>query len=319
MHNPTISIIIPTYNRAYLIRETLDSILAQTYRNWECIVIDDGSTDNTEDLLREFIDKDNRFQYYKRPAEKLKGPNSCRNYGYEKSKGELIQFFDSDDIMKANCLEIKSSFFLESIDLVICKLSLYDFERDIEIKQSNIVSDDLIFDYFSAKVALYISGPLWRKSFLGKRSVLFDESIINCDDWDFNMKMLYFDPKYIICDKALILYRKHQKSLSVEVEVEEHFAEVKKVSDLLDNHLILLKNNKTTELNKFYKYAVDYNKSHLKKAILQNDKVQFFLLFRISRYSLEYNFWLIFFEVWIIKIFHFFFWKAYCFLKQSFK
>ena len=64
---PLISIIIPTYNRAHLIGETLDSILVQTYPNWECIVVDDGSTDTTADVMREYIKKDNRFQYHQRP------------------------------------------------------------------------------------------------------------------------------------------------------------------------------------------------------------------------------------------------------------
>lgn len=63
--NELISIIIPTYNRSHLIRETLDSILAQTHKNWECIVVDDGSTDETEDVLNEYVKKDNRFQYHK--------------------------------------------------------------------------------------------------------------------------------------------------------------------------------------------------------------------------------------------------------------
>ena len=64
MHTPLVSIIIPAYNRAHLIGETLDSVLAQTYINWECIVIDDGSNDNTSELLAEYCKKDNRFQYH---------------------------------------------------------------------------------------------------------------------------------------------------------------------------------------------------------------------------------------------------------------
>ncbi len=64
MNNPLVSIIIPTYNRAHLIHETLDSVLAQTYTNWECIVVDDGSSDNTEEVLESYINKDFRFQDY---------------------------------------------------------------------------------------------------------------------------------------------------------------------------------------------------------------------------------------------------------------
>ena len=77
---PLVSIIIPTYNRAHLIAETLDSIIAQTYTNWECIVVDDGSTDPTDELMETYCKKDSRFQYYHRPKNRPKGANACRNY-----------------------------------------------------------------------------------------------------------------------------------------------------------------------------------------------------------------------------------------------
>ena len=70
-NNPLVSIIIPTYNRAHLIGETLDSVLAQTYQNWECIIVDDGSSDNTDDVVNDYVKKDPRFKYYYRPDEHL--------------------------------------------------------------------------------------------------------------------------------------------------------------------------------------------------------------------------------------------------------
>src|SRR5690554_5799485 len=108
--NPLVSIIIPTFNRAHLIGETLDSVLAQTYHNWECIVVDDGSTDNTDEVMAEYIAKDARFQYHHRPAVKSKGANACRNYGFEKSKGAYIQWFDSDDLMHPEKIAIKAKY-----------------------------------------------------------------------------------------------------------------------------------------------------------------------------------------------------------------
>ena len=70
---PLVSVIIPTYNRAHLIGETLDSVLAQTYQNWECIIVDDGSSDDTDEVIGEYVKKDNRFKYYHRPDEHLPG------------------------------------------------------------------------------------------------------------------------------------------------------------------------------------------------------------------------------------------------------
>lgn len=102
-----VSIIIPTYNRAHHIGETLDSIIAQTYRNWECIVVDDGSCDYTTELMEFYCEHDSRIQYHHRPKEKPKGANSCRNYGFELSKGKYIQWLDSDDLLSTKKIEFQ--------------------------------------------------------------------------------------------------------------------------------------------------------------------------------------------------------------------
>ena len=94
MYQPLISIIIPTYNRAHLISETLESILAQTYTNWECIIVDDASTDNTVEIIDKFIKKDNRFTLYIRPNDLPKGASSCRNLGIKNNNGKYVLFSD---------------------------------------------------------------------------------------------------------------------------------------------------------------------------------------------------------------------------------
>ena len=97
--NPLVSIIIPSFNRATLIGDTLDSIISQTYANWECIIIDDGSTDNSINILENYAKKDTRIRCYKRPNQKKKGSNTCRNYGFNLSNGEFVKFLDSDDLL----------------------------------------------------------------------------------------------------------------------------------------------------------------------------------------------------------------------------
>ncbi|WP_016991391.1 glycosyltransferase family 2 protein [Flavobacterium sp. ACAM 123] len=105
MNLPLVSIIIPTYNRGLIISDTLNSVLAQTYTNWECIVVDDGSTDNTDVILAGFIEKDSRIQYCHRPDDRLKSASTCRNIGFEISKGSYIQYLDSDDLISENKLQ----------------------------------------------------------------------------------------------------------------------------------------------------------------------------------------------------------------------
>ena len=120
------SILIPTYNRVHLIIETLDSIKEQTNTNWECIIVDDGSDDGSKDVIGEYIQNDTRFQYYQRPPSRKKGANTCRNMAFEKSKGQYIKWFDSDDIMLPNALEKQVEFLeKEKVDVVLSEFNYF--------------------------------------------------------------------------------------------------------------------------------------------------------------------------------------------------
>jgi glycosyltransferase involved in cell wall biosynthesis len=99
--NPIVSIILPTYNRAVLIVETIESILNQTYQSWELLIIDDGSDDNTEDVVKQI--KDERIQFHK--AGRIGIVGKIKNIGIEKATGELIAFIDSDDLWAETKLE----------------------------------------------------------------------------------------------------------------------------------------------------------------------------------------------------------------------
>ncbi|MES2411561.1 MAG: glycosyltransferase, partial [Bacteroidota bacterium] len=98
-----VSIIIPCYNQAEFIEETLLSVFNQEYSQWECLLIDDGSTDNTEDIVNKWVEKDNRFSYYKKEN---KGVSEARNFGLDKAKGAFIQFLDSDDVLASDKLSL---------------------------------------------------------------------------------------------------------------------------------------------------------------------------------------------------------------------
>lgn len=99
-----VSIILPTYNRAYSIGEAIESVLAQTYANWELIISDDGSTDNTQSVVRGYCEKDSRIHYHRNPQRQ--GLPKNRNIGVSLSKGELIYFIEDDVVIEPDCLEI---------------------------------------------------------------------------------------------------------------------------------------------------------------------------------------------------------------------
>lgn len=272
-----ISIIIPTFNRAHLIGETLDSILAQTYTNWECIIVDDGSSDDTAKIINKYIQKDGRFQYHHRPKERKKGANSCRNYGFELSKGEFIKWFDSDDVMHSKLLEQQIASFGEAIDCSVCKVAYYDFEKSITLKENTIYSNHLIEDYLIGRVTFYVSGPLWKKSFLNNQKELFDESLSNLDDWDFNLRMLYRKPVIKYINTPLIQYRYHENSLSQEL-AKLNFNEIQSEFAAREKHLQILTQNdlaNTTVLRKFIKNRYNY---FFRGAMLQNHTKKYYFL-----------------------------------------
>ncbi len=102
---PLVSILIPTFNRSELLKETLESVLNQTYQKWECIIVDDNSTDNTKQEISSFLEKDSRFQYYFGPDHEISGANACRNFAFRKSKGHFIQYLDDDDLLDSIKIE----------------------------------------------------------------------------------------------------------------------------------------------------------------------------------------------------------------------
>jgi glycosyltransferase involved in cell wall biosynthesis len=270
-----ISIIIPAYNRAHLIVETLDSILAQTYSNWECIIVDDGSTDNTEKVVRKYIKEDKRFQFYSRPIDKTKGANTCRNYGFELSKGGCVKWFDSDDIMHPNLLEKQLNSINRNIDCCVCKVAYYDFENNRILKENTIFSDNLIEDYLVGGVAFYVSGPLWNRFFLNKQAELFDELITNLDDWDFNLRMLYQEPSIVYLNEPLIKYRIHKASLSHEIN-KFNFNEIQSEFRAIKKHLFLIKKNKKVDQQILKRHFKNRCQFILRQALVENNKYKFY-------------------------------------------
>jgi glycosyltransferase involved in cell wall biosynthesis len=217
-----LSIIIPCYNRANLIEETLISIIHQSYKNWECIIIDDGSTDNTLDILKFYVLKDSRFRFYTRPKNIKKGASSCRNYGYTLSNGDFICWFDSDDIMPFNSIEDRiNAFFLNDCDFVLGKVLKFDHSSNEIIREnSNLllpVIKNPASEYLLGNFWFQTSAPIFKKSFLEKFSYHFDESLTFNDETEFYVRLLLSNPNFKFVNTDVTLRRMHDESLKVGV------------------------------------------------------------------------------------------------------
>ena len=211
---PLVSIIIPTYNRAHLIGETLDSVIAQTYTNWECIVVDDGSTDNTSELLQGYCNKDARFQYHQRPSNRLKGANACRNYGFELSKGEYINWFDSDDLMFNNKLTTKFEYALKfNADIVISShTTLVDVQNNDKIEYEIFEKSDFYIDYILGKKPLITDDVLIKRAIIG--NFRFDKKLHKAQEFEFFSRLFEQKLKYCFIDIPLTLYKETNDSIS---------------------------------------------------------------------------------------------------------
>src|SRR5690554_1456629 len=171
---PLISIIIPTFNRAHIIGETLDSILAQTYTNWECIVVDDGSTDNTDEVMGEYVKRDTRFKYFHRPDTNRPGGNGARNYGFLQSRGEYVNWFDSDDLMHRDKLKLQVAVLKEmvSCQVCVCEAELFNGAKRRRKKSKPLEGIDFFEDYVLRNIDMGTLQPLWRKNFLAAADVI---------------------------------------------------------------------------------------------------------------------------------------------------
>jgi glycosyltransferase involved in cell wall biosynthesis len=275
---PLVSIIVPTYNRAHLIGETLDSIIAQTYTNWECIIVDDGSTDDIVSLLANYIAKDNRFQYHQRPIDRIKGANSCRNYGFESSIGKYIKWFDSDDIMYPTFLQKQVALLEEKRELDFCVCLADGFsdneKKKVVYKANRQPTSDRLTAYLVKNHFFFTASPLWCASIL-KCKVLFDEDLADSQETDFHFRMLSYDVKYIFTKDVLFSIRRGHSSITQDKinEIPSNFARLKffmKAFDIVekkevDNKNLLKKYILYRQLGLFYYLKTNHNKINITK------------------------------------------------------
>ncbi|UCS91990.1 glycosyltransferase family 2 protein [Echinicola marina] len=221
MKTPLVSILVPNYNKAPYLKESLDSVLAQTYKNWECIIVDDHSTDSSWEILEEYVAKDKRFKVYKRPDNRKKGGNAARNYAFEMAQGEYINWFDSDDVLDENFLFFKvASFFNHQykFDFIISNIHQIDdnnyklpvFERlDYENLNRN-----LPLDYIKGSFWIQTAQPLFKKEYLLNFDILFNENLKKGQEAEFFTRLFLQNPRFIFEEKSIVYWRLAQGSIT---------------------------------------------------------------------------------------------------------
>ena len=183
--NPFFSAVIPTFNRAKELSRSINSVQNQTFQNWELLIVDDGSTDNTSDIITDFIKSDNRISYHHRPKSRPKGGNACRNYGIEQAKGKYIALLDSDDEWLPQKLQSDFAFLQQSDASGIYGGVLLDNgEKTTHSKTREILKEESYVDFLFETdiIASTCTFVIERECAL---KIKFDEGLQRHQDLDF--------------------------------------------------------------------------------------------------------------------------------------
>ena len=213
----TVSIIIATYNRSKLLKECIESLLAQTYPNIEIIVVDDGSTDDTQATIKEIAQKHNNVRYYSRPH---LGAPATRNFGLTKATGEFVSFFDSDDLWPPNYIEtmVKSLQANPDFDVVYSKIMNL---IDGEIQGSYITTEKPPTGYITSELFFrgrpfnLPSSTIFRKNAFN--DVFWEETTENCDDFDILLR-ISTKSKFMYVPDVYMIYRKTEDSITASAK-----------------------------------------------------------------------------------------------------
>lgn len=238
-NNPIVSVVIPVFNAEKYIEETIKSVQNQKYKNFECIILNDGSTDNSSEIVKQTIINDSRFSLIEQSN---KGLSASRNILIDKAVGKYIQFLDSDDVIEPTKISSQIELFCIHSNAILSYTNFYygDAEQinivesnkdKLELNQIDQVSD------FILRWETYLTIPphsfLVDLNFIKENKIRFDENLKNHEDFDFWLEILYKKPLTIYLNEFLCTYRNTPNSMSKNMRLMgEGFLFV------LDKHLI---------------------------------------------------------------------------------
>ena len=214
---PTVSVIIPTYNRSWILAEAVESVLAQDHPDFEVIVVDDGSTDHTDRVLEKYAAA---IRVIKQSNQ---GVSAARNRGIEVSGGDLIAFLDSDDLWLPEKLTAQVTFFRHHPDAMICQTEeiwIRNGQR-VNPKHRHRKPSGMIFEPSLALCLVSPSAVMIKRELFAKVG-LFDESMPACEDYDMWLRISCDTPVFLI-DSALTIKRGgHSDQLSRQPSLDKY-------------------------------------------------------------------------------------------------
>ncbi len=254
---PKVSVIIPTYNRAKFLPRTIDNVLCQTYQDFEILVIDDGSSDNTREIMQEYIKKHTgKIRYF---YKENGGVPTARNLGIQLSNAEFIAFLDSDDIWDADKLKYQMQYMDEHPQIYMCNTDVEYIDEDDKSlgyskRRNKIPFDGMVFRYVFQHHGIVTSTMVVKKCVFDKIGLL-DENLPIGDDTDIILRIAKsFQIGFI--EKPLVKYRMHNMNISKHADT--HLYHLKAVEKVLKADPDFAKNNKRLVFDVLSAIYVDY-------------------------------------------------------------
>ncbi|MBD8084305.1 glycosyltransferase family 2 protein [Chryseobacterium caseinilyticum] len=221
MTQPLISIIVPCYNQAQYLDECLQSVIGQTYQKWECIIVDDGSPDHTEEIAKSWAERNSRFRYFKKENG---GVSAARNFGIDKAEGEWILPLDGDDRIGNLYLEKAAQNMSSDVELIYCNAEFFGTEKRIwnlpDYSFKEILKHNLIF-----------CSAFYRKSSFLMTGGYDTDMIKGFEDWEFWINLLHPRTKVLKLDYTGFFYRR--KEVSRDTMINNDTENLKKIENYI--------------------------------------------------------------------------------------
>lgn len=212
--NKKVSMIVPIYNSENFLKECLDSIINQIYKNIEIILVNDGSLDDSEKICLLFQELDTRIKYYYIDNS---GVSAARNYGLNKATGDYICFVDSDDIISPSYVLDFIEIINENVNFVCCDLNKFDLKVNINHVNDKVLkkySGNQKYQILYEECQAYMPNRIFERKIIEENNIRFDENIHMCEDLLFNFEYLNNCESVVYLKKCNYYYRVYSSSAS---------------------------------------------------------------------------------------------------------
>lgn len=214
-----VTVVIPLYNAEKYIAETINSVINQTYQNWEMIIVDDCSTDGSRDIVKSYEEQDDRIKLIESESN-FGGPARPRNIGIDNAKGEYIAFLDADDVWLTEKLEKQINFFKENPEVNICHTLANVIDENSISKgffNNQKVYKKLKFFISQNNILFYTNNININSSMMkynNKLKFTEDTNLVALEDWKYWIDNHKIGKKIVLLDELLLNYRVHDSSIS---------------------------------------------------------------------------------------------------------